>query len=254
MQELSNKSKYTAASLSTKGLIQQHAHASRWKGLLHKGIRSSGRLSSLYAQHLVRTKGLTHAEDWIRSYREQQAVDAHGNPHPWLPYPLIDLLSQRIQSDFTVFEYGCGNSTRWWASRVKQIHSCEHDAAWASRIQPLLPPNSTIHVVNISQEGVETYASRIDAWPASFDVVVIDGEMSTRQACARHAVAALKPGGVILWDNSDFAWDRPGMISLIEQGFSVLEMQGMHPINFFPGRAAVFFRQPNVLGLSSVTT
>lgn len=29
-----------------------------------------------------------------------------------------------------VIEYGCDNSTLWWANRVKHVISCEHDRQW----------------------------------------------------------------------------------------------------------------------------
>jgi hypothetical protein len=72
-------------------------------------------LTAIYS--LYRT-GPLKDDGWFRSCREQASVDANGNPIPWITYPAIEFLVKRINNQLSVFEYGCGNSTLWWASRV----------------------------------------------------------------------------------------------------------------------------------------
>ena len=230
-------------------VVREDKPGAAWKAAVHRLLRRSSFLSGAYASYLVRRKGLDRPADWVRSYRTQMSVDAAGRPIPWITYSALEALAQRAKPDFSVFEYGSGNSTRWWAERVRRVVSCESDPAWADRIRADLPPRAEIHQVDLARDGVEAYASVIDRWPASFEIVVIDGDKPTRQACGRHALAALKPGGVIVWDNAEFGWDQPGFDALKRRGFQRLDCPGFGPINFYPWITAFFFRQPNVLGL-----
>ncbi len=222
-----------------------------WKAAVHRRLSRSAFWSRVYASYLVRRKGLTRPDDWARSYRTGLSEDAAGRPIPWITYAALDVLDRTVTPDVAVFEFGSGNSTRWWAERVRRIVSCESDAAWAERIRAALPPSAEIHRVDLARDGVEAYASVIDRWPAAFDIVVIDGDKPTRQACGRHAPAALKPGGVIVWDNAEFGWDQPGFDALERQGFQRADFPGFRPIIYFPGITAIFFREPNILGLTA---
>lgn len=230
-------------------VTQPGCTAPPWKLALQDAIRRSRALSAMYARYLVRAKHLERRPDWLRSYREQQAVDADGQPVPWLTYAAIARLERGIRPDFDVFEYGSGNSTLWWAARVRRIVTCEHDASWAERIRTRLPENARLEQVDLPRVGPEGYAATIDAWPRAFDVVVIDGDPSTRTACSRHAEAALKPGGVIVWDNAELAWDQPGFEALEARGFRRFEFAGLAPIVPFPSITAIFARERNVLDL-----
>jgi hypothetical protein len=51
-----------------------------------------------------------------------------GEPIPWFSHPLIDFLKDRLSKDMTVFEYGCGNSTLWWADRVRSVTGVKNDS------------------------------------------------------------------------------------------------------------------------------
>ena len=126
-------------------------------------------------------------------------VDAKGNPIPWLTYPAIEFLKKRIKKDFSVFEYGCGNSTLWWASRVKEVQSIEHDKEWYARIISKIPEN--VSISHIELEYGRNYSNKIKEFKNRFDIVVIDGR--DRVNCAMNCLDALKSDGVIIWDNSD---------------------------------------------------
>src|SRR4051812_3930217 len=66
----------------------------------------------------------------FRSAREGMAVDQQGRPLPWYTYPMIDYLNQLDFSEKSVFEFGAGNSTLYWARRAKSVTSIEHDVKW----------------------------------------------------------------------------------------------------------------------------
>src|SRR5688572_10403591 len=51
-----------------------------------------------------------------------------GQPIPWYTYPAIEFIRQLDFSQSTVFEYGSGNSTMFWAASAARVISVEEDA------------------------------------------------------------------------------------------------------------------------------
>lgn len=186
-----------------------------------------------------------HADGWFRSRREQRCVDLAGNPLPWLAYPAIEFLGRRVRPELTVFEYGCGASTLWWASRVARVVAVEHDAAWAERISAQAPANARVHHVPLDEAG--EYARSALAHGLLFDVVVIDGRDRVR--CVPPAVQALHPGGVIVFDNTDRPQYAPGDHHLAEAGFRRLDFVGMAPVIDYKTQTSVYYRPGNCLGI-----
>lgn len=182
---------------------------------------------------------------WFRSRAVGLPVDAAGAPLPWYTYGAIRFLEGRLRPPLRVFEYGSGHSTLWWAARVARVVSCEHDAMWHGRMQPLLPATVAYHHVSLAAPG--EYAGFIGRFRSEFEVVVLDGR--ERVACARNAVPALAPGGVIVWDNSDRDAYGEGFDLLRRAGFRRLDFWGMGPINAYGWCTTVFYRPENVLGI-----
>jgi predicted O-methyltransferase YrrM len=136
------------------------------------------------------------------TYRAVEAVDAWlaARPHP-----------------VRVFEYGSGASTLWLAKRVDQVHSVEHDGAFAGAMAPAFAAagNIDFHVVEPEamtdpvvpsakggHRGLDfaRYVAAIDGLDGEFDLIVIDGR--AREACLRRAVARLALDGLIVFDNT----------------------------------------------------
>lgn len=205
---------------------------SRWLSLCALSRTTS------HASHL-------HSAGWFRSWAESMPVDLRGEPLPWYTYGAIAFLEPRLREDMATFEYGSGNSTLWWARRVSRVASCEHDPEWFARMAPHLPTNVTCELVPLGPEG--DYSSRVARHLGEFDIVVIDGR--DRVACARSAPEALKPDGVVVWDNSDRAQYSAGYDHLASLGFRRLDFWGMGPINAYGWCTSVFYRQSNCLGI-----
>src|SRR5688572_22901839 len=64
-------------------------------------------------------------QGWLRSYRERRPVTQGGEPIPWYTYSAIDFLAERLPPDATVFEFGAGHSTLWYARRVARVVSVD---------------------------------------------------------------------------------------------------------------------------------
>ncbi len=199
----------------------------------------------LYAAYTLMKRGPIKEDGWIRSLAEGVPVDAEGRPLPWMNYPAIDFLARHVRPNMSVFEYGCGHSTLWWAARVREVIACDHDREWVERIRPRAPGNVTLRHVALEEGG--EYSRVVAEHPGRFDIVVIDGR--DRVNCARHAVTGLKPEGVIVWDNTDREEYRPGIESLARAGFRRVEFLGMVPTLNEKLETSVLYRDGNCFGL-----
>ena len=143
---------------------------------------------------------------WLKSLEAKLPVDAHSRPIPWHTYAMIDFLSRRVAPHMDVFEFGCGNSTLWWAERVASVMSVEHDPHWAEQLAARIPENVTLHHVPLEEDG--DYCRTASRARHKFHVIVIDGR--DRVNCARHCLHALRDDGVVIWDDSQRSRYRSG--------------------------------------------
>jgi hypothetical protein len=149
---------------------------------------------------------------------------------PWLSFGAIEYLKKIIEPDMQVFEYGSGGSTLFWASRVKQVVSIEHDKAWFDKLQDYFIRNKIKNVKyelvapevdhrnvpahfnnpndyvsadeNFAGKSFELYAKKIDEYPDEyFDIIIVDGR--ARPSCILHAIKKVKQGGHLIVDNSE---------------------------------------------------
>jgi hypothetical protein len=171
---------------------------------------------------------------WHRSVRMGLAADRTGNPLPWYTYPAIEWLEPRIRASDSVFEFGAGQSTLWFASHAREVVSVEHNVAWYQRLSTRVGPNVSLQLrpTDASERGDDSedseYAAAIDAYPQqSFDVVAIDGV--ERVACIRHTISRLKLDGLLILDNSDRPWLRAGIELLLQEGFGRVDFHGFVP-------------------------
>lgn len=182
---------------------------------------------------------------WFQSFKAKLPLDKEGQPLPWFTYPSISFLRPRINKSMKVFEYGAGCSTLWWAERVAQVISCESDKQWYDRLLKFLPPNVRLSQVDLIYGG--EYCKAILNHQNEFDIVVIDGR--DRVNCAKNCLAALKPEGVIVWDNSDRKQYQEGYDCLQSHGFRRIDFEGVGPELTAPWWTSVFYRSSNVLGI-----
>jgi hypothetical protein len=204
---------------------------------------------------------------------------------PYITYPAYRQLERLIRPGSRVFEYGCGASSLWWASRAAEVISVEHDAAWAARVTESAPANLTIltrvmdepcseerqaaaagffadppelpvspnHEHNIMHGllNVEftAYATEITAYePASFDLIMVDG--MARALTAWLAARYVKPDGIIVFDNTD-RWQYNGAYRMLAAaGFRRIDYYGPGPINRQEWCTSLFVRDLDVFQAS----
>ena len=184
-------------------------------------------------------------DGWIRSLNQGEVVDRMGAPIPWITYPAIDFLSRISAQHLSVFEWGSGQSTRWWCARASRVVACEHDPSWYAKMANVLPGNGVIHHVPL--DDTDAYTGFIRKAGSPFDVVVIDGRR--RVECAKSCLSGLSSHGVIIWDNTDRPEYLPGIKFLLDAGFHRVDFWGAIPL--VPGKSctSIFFKDVNCLGI-----
>lgn len=197
-------------------------------------------------QHLANLREL----GWHQSVGRRASVDADGEPLPWYTYPCIEWLTGRLRGADTVFEYGAGSSTLWYAARVDRVVSVEHDRVWYTRLVGSLPGNVELYLRHPHLDEVDQasptatsspYVNCIRSYPpASFDVIVVDGVQ--RPTCSGVAVRHLKEDGLLILDNSDRPVYRSAIEQLADHGLGRIDFYGFAPGSGILGCTSVFAR------------
>lgn len=214
------------------------------------------------------------AEHFLRPWLESVAFSRGPllDGWPWMAFPAIRFLETLLDKASRVFEYGAGGSSVFFASRVGELVSVEHDAAWfhateqamqvarqthgirwrgllaeARTVEPaiVLPPSDPLSYTTSDEtlrgQSFQHYASAIDEYPDEyFDVVLIDGR--ARPSCFLHAMSKVRFGGHIVLDNAEresYAYIEDVALRL---GFELQEFWGPGPYNDYCWRT-IFLRR-----------
>lgn len=183
-------------------------------------------------QHRKRAVGMAQLKDWMGHFPDwQRSMDVApvSDRRPWITYGAISHLAAYLRPKMRICEYGVGGSTLFYLDRVAQVVSIEHDSEWAAQLKSMLreiaPDRWTIHITlpqactfttapdpadpdayvstlaNYANMSFKDYAGTIDRYPdAAFDVVQVDGRV--RHCCVKHATSKVKPGGLLVLDDS----------------------------------------------------
>lgn len=163
---------------------------------------------------------LTLVRDFLpwRALYDKSAIETGS---PWITFGAQRFLDRAVSIKSRVFEYGTGGSTRFFARRVQQVVSVEHDPAWFDKVRYVVIPYHNVDMIlcEPTEPAEERYGSSdpayagksfrdyvhaIDQFPdGRFDVVVVDGR--SRVDAFIHAMPKVKPGGYIVLDDSERA-------------------------------------------------
>ena len=190
-----------------------------------------------YIREIIRAKRdhkhLPEVIDLIKQHRQwkryQRNVDVFAYAVPWITLSAIDHLTRYLKKDMRVFEFGGGGSTLFFAARVKELITVEHNIDWYQNLKDEMQKYSSIdwHGYFIGPEDAVTdgldesnpdhyysfdqefrnktfmkYASSIDKFGEGyFDVVLVDGRV--RPSCLKHSLEKVRKGGLLILDNAD---------------------------------------------------
>ena len=147
-----------------------------------------------------------------------QKRDKDGVVMPWYTHPALDEIEKWDKRGFTVFEYGCGQSTIWWRKYCQNVCGVESNRDWAEVVE-----------VHFAIEK-SRYIDKIFHYESGFDIVVVDGEC--RDECVKAGIKNIRQGGKLIIDN----WAQPSVwmpteetISLVTQLPHTIYKQPGHP-------------------------
>jgi len=182
---------------------------------------------------------------FIKSHQHIEPIDTDGKPIPWMNYAVVELLHERLTKELSLFEYGAGFSSIWFAQRIKKVVSIEYDTAWRKQVEELLAPVKNASL--IFQTLGEDYIKGAVNTGQKYNVVLVDGR--DRVACAAASFEALEPNGVLILDDSDREEYQAAFGLAKEKGFKNLRISGLKPFSFVREESTIFYRADNCLGL-----
>jgi hypothetical protein len=200
------------------------------------------RLKSLLS---FNNKGYLDDIGWFKSFDTLSPVDKDGNPIPWVTYSFIDFIKERLNKQHTVFEFGSGNSTFFYAKYAGIVVSVEHDKDWYDKIVKSKPENSEMIFTELIRGG--DYCKMPVKLGEKFDIIIVDGR--DRVNCCKQAVDALSDNGVVVLDDSEREFYKEGVDFLIKKGFKHLSLSGISPGLFYRKSTSVFYKADNCLGI-----
>ncbi len=160
-------------------------------------------------------------------------------------YHVIQFLEERLTKDLSLFEYGSGTSTAFYAALVKDVVSVETEPDWYAEVKAVIPDN--VELVQFDMSGEERYAELAAKQGRKFDVIVVDAHERTE--CLLEAPNAVSDRGVIVLDDSTPAEHRQGIELLKSHGFRELLFEGLKPGSIKAYRTSVFYRDRNCLNI-----
>jgi hypothetical protein len=182
-----------------------------------------------------------HLSGWMQSQKERRPMDQNGNPMPWMNFPVVRILEERLTKDLNLFEFGSGYSTLFYAKKVRAVTSVEYDEKWLSIINSQVPDN--VKIIFKREDVNGDYCRTIDATGDRYDVVIIDGR--DRVNCIKQSIPALSSQGVILLDDSQRERYREGIDFARSHGFKTLNLEGLKATGTEVDRTTIFYRQGN---------
>jgi hypothetical protein len=170
-----------------------------------------------------------------KTIKNNKPIDKNNEEIPWYTYPAIEYLNHLDFSEKSIFEWGSGYSSVYWARNAKEVISIESDNIWYKEVLKLKKNNQTIEFIIDKKE----YLDSILKFDKKFDVIVIDDRF--RNDCVENAVFSLKDNGFIILDNSD--WFNEAIVKLRSKGFIQVDFHGFGPINDYTWTTSIFFNK-----------
>jgi hypothetical protein len=205
-------------------------------------LSSPKRLKSLLS---FNHKGYLDDIGWFKSFDSMSPVDEDNNPIPWVTYSFIGFIKGRLKKQHTVFEFGSGNSTYFYAKYAGVVVSVEHDKEWFDKIVSTKPENSEMIFCELIRDG--DYCRMPIKLEEKFDIIIVDGR--DRVNCCKQAVSAVSEDGVIVLDDSEREFYKEGISFLLGKGYKELSFSGISPGLFYRKSTSVFYKSANCLGI-----
>lgn len=182
---------------------------------------------------------------WTNSIITGNVVDVANNPLPWVTYPLIQFIGERLNNTLDVFEFGAGNSTLYYSGKVGTVTSVDHDKFWYDKIKSTMPSNVNLFYSELVDGG--DYCNYAVKTKKLYDIIIVDG--MERVDCAINNVDALKPSGIVIIDDTERDECDKAFAFLKDKGFKRLDFWGTAPTVYYLKCTTIFYKANNCLGI-----
>lgn len=158
--------------------------------------------------------------------------------------PFIHFIEPRLNSSLQMFEFGSGNSTKYFRAKVGSILSVEHDREWFNH---LIEETQHIGVLFQPLDSTENYERSAMTSGKKFNLIVVDGRR--RVNCIFNSINALTSDGVFILDDSEREEYKEGVDFLLHSGFKKLDFWGIAPGMHARKCTSIFYKTDNCLGI-----
>ncbi len=174
------------------------------------------------------------------NHKSKEIVFGGKDKHsPWYTYPFLEFINSLDFSKSSIFEYGSGYSTLYWATAAQSVVTVESNKEWSTKVSGMLQSGGINNVDYRLEEDPEKYAESVNLKnDTNYDIIIVDG--IRRFDAAKASINRLSPSGVIILDNSD--WCPDTVEYLISCGFYHMPFSGFGPANQFTWTTSLFFR------------
>lgn len=186
-------------------------------------------------------------EAFLKSQSIKKPVDIHGNPIPWMNYAMLDFFKDRLNKNQSLFEYGSGFSTLYFANRLKRVTSIEYDESWFRKVEEDVASLDNAEVKFYALEDNYDTAIVHEGKEKQYELILVDGRR--RVSCAKNAYPQLTPNGVLILDDSDREEYKEVFDFYTEKGFKSLTFTGIKPTSFRKHATTVFYRPDNCFNI-----
>jgi hypothetical protein len=193
----------------------------------------------------LRLSGYLVDVGWFTAFKIGEPVDKNFEPLPWLTYSFIDFITDRLSKEINVFEFGSGNSTLFFARKVKDVTSVEHNIEWYNKLKSKIPINSNL--ILTKSDNSKDYITGLKQSDKKFDLIIIDG--IHRVDCCSSASKYLTDKGVIILDDSEREQYKEGIEYLTNEGFRKIDFWGMPPGMVIRKCTSIFYKTNNCMDI-----
>lgn len=161
---------------------------------------------------------------------ESFAQDELGNALPWMTYPFIEFIAEKLRQDYEIFEFGLGASTLFFASHVKKVTVVENDAKWCEimkiKIAQLGLKNIEIILLSSIFDS-SIYENSLRNLEKKFDLIIVDSRK--RFECVKNSYEFIKDGGALILDDSQREGYKKIFEFMHEKNFQQQDFIGIAP-------------------------
>jgi len=182
---------------------------------------------------------------WFNAFRKEEPIDNNNQPIPWFTYPSIDFLDKRLNKNLNVFEFGSGNSSLFFAKRVRKVVSVEHNMQWFNKIKSSLPGNSEIK--SVESKSSDQYLKPLKTADEKFDIIIVDGTF--RNECLINSIDHLTEDGVVILDDSERTDYTNGINFILSNNFRQIDFTGIAPGLLYTKSTSIFYKSGNCLNI-----